>query len=174
MVEYITKFMEGEMSEALKKSRKIDALLAEYGQSHQNPFNKKIHWIAVPVIFWTVLALLWSIPTPALFDNEPMLNWGTLLLLVTLVYYFIQAPVLAIGMANFSILCVILVRAYEKTISFPLWQGALVIFIIAWGFQFWGHKVEGKKPSFFKDVQFLLIGPAWLMSFIYQRLGIKY
>ena len=162
------------MSEASSKVRTIDALLAEYGESHQNPFNKKIHWIAVPVIFWTVLALLWSVPVPSIFSGVSMLNWGTLLLLATLVYYFVLSPVLAIGMANFSVLCVILVRAYEKSIALPLWQGALIVFVIAWAFQFWGHQVEGKKPSFFKDVQFLLIGPAWLMSFVYKKLGIKY
>ena len=162
------------MSEALKKSRTIDALLAEYGQSHQNPFNKKIHWIAVPVIFWTVLALLWSIPVPAAFNLVPMLNWATILLGLTVLYYAVLSPTLAIGMALFAAFCIFLVQLFEQFISLPLWQGALIIFVIAWIFQFWGHKVEGKKPSFFKDVQFLLIGPAWLMSFIYQRLGIKY
>jgi uncharacterized membrane protein YGL010W len=39
-----------------------------------------------------------------------------------------------------------------------------VLFIIAWIGQFYGHKIEGKKPSFFKDLQFLLIGPAWVFK----------
>ena len=49
----------------------------------------------------------------------------------------------------------------------------LSIFIIAWIGQFIGHKIEGKKPAFFKDLQFLLIGPLWLLSFIYKKLNIK-
>ena len=50
----------------------------------------------------------------------------------------------------------------------------LLIFIIAWVGQFIGHKIEGQKPSFFEDIQFLLIGPAWIISFIYKKMGIKY
>ena len=55
-----------------------------------------------------------------------------------------------------------------------LWKVSLIIFIIAWIGQFIGHKIEGKKPSFFQDIQFLLIGPAWLIGFIYRRFNIKY
>ena len=58
--------------------------------------------------------------------------------------------------------------------DFPLWKISLIIFVVAWAGQFVGHKIEGKKPSFFQDIQFLLIGPAWLLSFIYNKLGIKY
>jgi uncharacterized membrane protein YGL010W len=56
----------------------------------------------------------------------------------------------------------------------PLWAVSLIIFTGAWIGQFVGHKIEGKKPSFFKDLQFLLIGPAWLLSFIYRKIGITY
>ena len=51
---------------------------------------------------------------------------------------------------------------------------AILIFIISWILQFIGHKIEGKKPSFIKDIQFLLIGPAWLLGYIYRKQGIKY
>lgn len=37
------------------------------------------------------------------------------------------------------------------------------IFVVAWIAQFYGHHVEGKKPSFFADLQFLMIGPLWLL-----------
>ena len=51
---------------------------------------------------------------------------------------------------------------------------SLTMFFIAWILQFIGHKIEGKKPSFIKDIQFLLIGPAWLLGFIYKKIGIKF
>jgi uncharacterized membrane protein YGL010W len=51
---------------------------------------------------------------------------------------------------------------------------SLGVFVLAWIVQFYGHKIEGKKPSFLKDVQFLMIGPAWLMHFIYKKIGISY
>jgi uncharacterized membrane protein YGL010W len=53
-----------------------------------------------------------------------------------------------------------------------LW--AVGIFVVAWIGQFVGHKIEGKKPSFLEDLQFLLIGPAWLMHFIFKKMGIRF
>lgn len=54
------------------------------------------------------------------------------------------------------------------------WIVYLSVFIITWIFQFIGHKIEGKKPTFLKDLQFLLIGPIWLLGFIMKKAGIKY
>ena len=62
----------------------------------------------------------------------------------------------------------------EQNYQRPLWIFSVIIFVIAWIGQFIGHKIEGKKPSFVEDLQFLLIGPAWLLSFIYKKIGIKY
>ena len=62
----------------------------------------------------------------------------------------------------------------EQNYQRPLWIFSVIIFVIAWIGQFIGHKIEGKKPSFIEDLQFLLIGPAWLLSFIYKKIGIKY
>ena len=162
------------MSDTIESNRAIDLLLAEYGESHQNPTNKLIHWIAVPTIFWTVVALLWSIPVPSFLASLPMVNWATICLALTVAYYVMLSVPLAIGMLIFSLLCIADVMIYQAYISVPLWQTAIGLFVVAWIFQFYGHKVEGKKPSFFKDVQFLMVGPAWLMAFIYRRFGIAY
>ena len=54
-----------------------------------------------------------------------------------------------------------------------IWKSSLIIFTLAWIGQFIGHKIEGQKPSFFEDFKFLLIGPAWLLSFIYKKLGVS-
>ena len=50
----------------------------------------------------------------------------------------------------------------------------LILFVAAWIGQFIGHRIEGKKPSFFKDILFLLVGPLWILAFLYRRLGIRY
>jgi uncharacterized membrane protein YGL010W len=157
---------------AEKQGRRIFALLDEYGSSHQNGTNKFIHWLAVPAIFWTIVALLWEIPVPAAFLEIANVNWATIALALTVIYYAILSWTLAIGMVLFTLCCFGLISVYQSAPLFglPLWQFAIAIFVIAWIFQFIGHKIEGKKPSFFKDVQFLMIGPAWLMSFIYRKL----
>jgi uncharacterized membrane protein YGL010W len=162
------------MTTQAQASRRIDLLLAEYGESHQNPTNKAIHWVAVPVIAWSVIAILWVLPTPGLFHDAPYLNWATIVCALAVIYYLTLSIPLAIGMAVFSLISIAIIRLLENTISIKLEWIAGALFIFAWVFQFAGHEVEGKKPSFLKDLQFLLIGPAWLMHFLYRRLGIPY
>lgn len=158
--------------------RRIDELLAEYGESHQNATNKAIHWICVPLIFFSVVGLIASIPAGPiqvlLGEGNPYANWATVLLVLVTAYYFTLSIPLSIGLILFALLCVFFTNLISTLNVAPLWAVSLGIFVVAWIGQFYGHKVEGKKPSFFKDVQFLMIGPAWLMHFIYKRLGIPY
>ncbi|AFL82805.1 putative membrane protein [Belliella baltica DSM 15883] len=158
--------------------RKIDALLHEYGLSHQNQTNKTIHWICVPAIFFSIVGLIFSIPAGILENFLPFLesfaNWATITLIIILFYYVSISPPLALGMFFFSAICLALANFIYLISPIPLWVISIAIFIAAWIFQFYGHKIEGKKPSFLKDIQFLLIGPAWLMSFIYKRFGFAY
>lgn len=157
--------------------RKIDKLLSEYGESHQNKTNKAIHWICVPLIFFSIVALMASIPaTPlqTMAGNGPFANWASVALLFVAVYYLSLSVGLTVGMIGFSLLCLVGAHALANFSAVPLWASAIIIFVAAWIGQFYGHKIEGKKPSFFKDLQFLLIGPAWLMHFIYKRLRIPY
>lgn len=158
--------------------RKIDALLHEYGLSHQNETNKTIHWICVPAIFFSIVGLVFSIPSGQLQSLLPFLgnfaNWATLVLIVVLFYYVSLSPPLALGMLFFSAICLALANLIHLISQLPLWAVSIFIFVVAWVFQFYGHKIEGKKPSFLKDLQFLMIGPAWLMHFIYKKLGLAY
>lgn len=159
--------------------RRIDQLLYEYGESHQNATNKLIHWICVPLIFFSIVLLIWSIPSGPLSKylgnaGNPYLNWATIVIVVVLAYYVTLSIPLTVGMMLFSVLCLFLARNLAQLNFAPLWLIAIVIFVLAWIGQFYGHKIEGKKPSFLKDVQFLLIGPAWLMHFVYRNLGIPY
>lgn len=156
--------------------RPIDSLLIEYGESHQNKTNKLIHWICVPIIFWTITGLLWNIKFPV---NLPFidipLNAAMVALLLAIVYYIRLSIPLAFALLIFSIGCLAVSYSID-TYIWPnkVWLVALIAFIIAWIFQFVGHNIEGKKPSFLKDLQFLLIGPAWLMHFIFKKIGIQY
>ncbi len=157
--------------------RKIDQLLAEYGESHQNHTNKTIHWICVPLIFLSVTGLIASIPSDLvqryLGVGNPYANWATIAMVIVITYYASLSISLTIGMAIFGGLCLFIDKSIVQA-GLPLFIVSIGIFVVAWIGQFYGHKVEGKRPSFFKDLQFLLIGPAWLMHFIYKRLGIPY
>lgn len=152
----------------------VNQWLAEYGESHQNRSNKLLHWICVPIIVVSLVGLLASLPVPAAFAAiSPVLNWGTLLLLLGVVYYFLMSWPLAIGMMLFAGAVIAALMLLER-LPGSLWAICVALFVVAWVGQFIGHHYEGKRPSFFKDVQFLMIGPLWLLSFIYRKLGIRY
>ena len=149
--------------------------LAEYGRSHTNPTNELIHWICVPLIYWSVYAAISDLPVPTALQGLPVaLHWGLLVFLLVQTYYFILSPRLGLGLLLFNVV-VIAVTAWLATVSpWPVWQVAAVVFVLAWIGQFIGHMIEGAKPSFFKDIQFLLIGPAWLMGFVFRKLKLSY
>lgn len=149
----------------------IHQWLEDYGSSHRNPTNKLIHWICVPAIFFSIVGLLYAIPLPV-GGVRSYISVAHVVLLLLIIYYLRLSPALAVGMLLIGIGCLWLWSLIAAT-SLIIWQVAVVIFIVAWIGQFIGHKIEGAKPSFFKDLQFLLIGPAWLLSFIYKKAGIR-
>jgi len=151
--------------------RNVHALLNEYSESHQNKINKKIHWVCVPAIMFSLLGLLWSLPFPVKFSS--FINWATVLIIVSVAYYLFLSWQLALGMSCVS-LFMILILQWVNGFSVPLWQIACVVFIAAWIGQFVGHHIEGNRPSFFKDIQFLLIGPVWLLADVYRKFNLKY
>lgn len=156
-------------------AKSIQQWLDEYGASHQNKTNKRIHWFCVPQIFWTVMAALYVIPVPSVMSEvSPHLNWAVVMAVFSILFYMRLSVSLTMGMAVFTALCYWLVLVFESAFAGYLLWFAGGWFVVLWALQFYGHEVEGKKPSFLKDLQFLMIGPAWLMSFIYLKMGIKY
>ncbi|TKB57320.1 Mpo1 family 2-hydroxy fatty acid dioxygenase [Ferrimonas aestuarii] len=137
----------------------VEQWFEEYGASHKNPTNKKVHWICVPLITFSVVGMLWAL--------SPLLTMG--LMVAAILFYLRLSLPLAIGMA----LILTLMLWLASTLVNPFLV-SIVIFVAAWIGQFWGHKVEGKKPSFFKDLQFLLIGPIWLLGFVFRKQGWRY
>ncbi|WP_397362758.1 DUF962 domain-containing protein [Olleya sp. R77988] len=160
--------------------RVIDSLLSEYAESHQTKLNIAIHYICVPLIFFSLIGLLASIPMPEVITSAlpntllPYAHFGTVVIILGLFYYLRLSFVLFIGMVVFSAIVLFFINAIAQIDIAPLWLIMLIIFVIAWIGQFIGHNHEGKKPSFLKDLQFLMIGPAWTMSHLFEALKIKF
>jgi uncharacterized membrane protein YGL010W len=143
--------------------RTLNQWFDEYAVSHQNETNKTIHYICVPAIYFSIVGLLMSVPLSFLGLNLPIFeNMAFVVLIFVLWFYFRISVSMAIKMIVFSIVCLILNYYISNMIS--LWKFSLSVFVIAWIGQFYGHKIEGKKPSFLKDLQFLMIGPAWVIE----------
>ena len=159
----------------MAEKKSADQWFAEYGESHQDHRNELIHWICVPVIFFCVLGFVWVIPVPDAWEETmPWFNWTLVAMALAQVFYLRLSPALSAGMLFFMTVCYGGLVTLELTVPYRVGKICAAIFVLAWIGQFIGHQIEGKKPSFFKDVVFLLIGPAWLMSMVYKKLGQKY
>jgi uncharacterized membrane protein YGL010W len=145
----------------MPQPRAIDALLAQYSESHLNPTNELIHFVCVPVIMFTLLGLLWSLHPLVAFAFAAGSMW----------YYLRLSKPFAVGMFMMAAVMLSILAALPQASILPL---SVTIFVLAWIGQFIGHKIEGKKPSFFEDLRFLLIGPLFVLSFLYRRLHLTY
>lgn len=139
-----------------KHSSSIKQLFLTYHQSHVNRTNQLIHYFCVPAIFWSISALLWLIKIPVI------MNAAVLTLALLLLYYLLRSVKVFAVMLPFSLACLAL-NYWLEHLNAPLLMIAIVVFVVAWIGQFIGHHIEGKRPSFFQDLQFLLIGPAWVV-----------
>ena len=101
-------------------------------------------------------------------------NWASVFVALALIYYLTLSIPMFVGFLVVGGGFVFLNHYLSSVVGDNLLFLSIGIFIISWLGQFIGHKIEGKKPSFFKDLQFLLIGPAWLLSFIFTKIGLKY
>jgi uncharacterized membrane protein YGL010W len=157
------------------RMRTADQWLDEYGSSHLNPTNEALHWVCVPVILWCVLGLLWVTPFPGgVRAAIPLANWATLITLFAVIYYALLSVPLALGILPLLILMLWSLDALSRNTLAPLRLICVTLFVLAWIGQFIGHAIEKKRPSFFKDLQFLMIGPMWLMANVYRRLGVRF
>ncbi|SDW65747.1 Mpo1 family 2-hydroxy fatty acid dioxygenase [Flavobacterium degerlachei] len=142
----------------------------EYSVSHKNLTNKKIHYICVPLIFFSVVGLFMSIPSqilnPLASIHLILANWAFIVLVFVLFFYFRLSISMGLKMLVFTTIC--LIGNYIIAQSLPLLWFSIAVFTIGWIGQLYGHKIEGKKPSFIKDLQFLLIGPAWVIHSVFK------
>lgn len=143
---------------------RLENLLNEYSLSHQNKTNIIIHKICVPTIMFSVIGLLKAFPVPA--EWPLWLDWSTIIIIGALIYYASFKNLKVFVSMLVLVLLQVAILEFLRPHFFIL---CLFLFVIAWIFQFIGHKIEGKKPSFLKDLTFLLIGPVWAINSLIRR-----
>ncbi|MCF7221351.1 DUF962 domain-containing protein [Marilutibacter chinensis] len=155
--------------------RPIDTWFAHYSGDHRNATNQLIHVICVPAILWSVIALLWCIPSPGTWFRAGF--WAGAAMFATWAFYYRASRRLALGMLAVFVLMAWLTRwLHDSYGTMNLLYLAIGVFVVAWIGQFVGHSklFEGKRPSFLTDLRYLLIGPAWVLAKLYRRLGWRY
>ena len=140
--------------------RKVDRLLAHYGASHQNPANEAIHFVAIPLIMLSLCGLMFAV--------HPWLAYA--FVAASMVYYARLSAVFFTTMVLWSAGILGLLQAMGPRVLVM----SVAIFVGAWIIQFIGHKIEGKKPSFFEDIQYLWVGPLFVLSKLFGRLGVRW
>jgi uncharacterized membrane protein YGL010W len=144
--------------DAARTARRVDALLAHYGESHRNPVNERIHFVAIPLILLSLLGLMTAV--------HPWLAYA--FAAASMVYYARLSLVFLIAMGIVSAVALALVHAMGTWVL----PASVAIFAGAWIAQFVGHHIEGKKPSFFEDLQYLWVGPLFVLAKLLGRLGV--
>jgi uncharacterized membrane protein YGL010W len=143
-----------------ENTRRIDQLLAHYGESHQHPVNERIHFVAIPLIMLTLIGLM--------FEIHPAVAY--VFLTASMFYYLRLSLVFSMVMAVWTLIMLVLVNAMgEHRLVI-----CVLVFMGAWVLQFIGHKLEGKKPSFFEDVQYLWVGPLFVLRPLLLRFNLTW
>jgi uncharacterized membrane protein YGL010W len=153
--------------------REVDRWLGNYSEDHRNPTNILIHWICVPLILWTVIALLWVVPVPAAIGRPGL--WAGVAMFAAMMFYLRLSRTLAFGMLAAFVLLGLITEGLFRTLGpLQLMWLAIGVFVLAWIAQFVGHQIEGKRPSFLTDMAYLLVGPAWIVAKLMRKIGIAY
>ena len=141
-------------------TRKVDLLLAHYAESHRNPRNELIHFVAIPLIMLSLIGLLFAL--------HPWVAYG--FVAASMVYYARLSVVFLLAMAVLSAIGLLLVHAMGERVLMI----SAVVFVAAWIAQFVSHRIEGRKPSFLEDLQYLWVGPLFVLSHLFGRLGLRW
>ena len=160
---------------SVNHTRTIDKLLSEYGESHQNATNKIIHWICVPAIMFSLLGIFYTIPFPG--GIALLTNWAVVLVGLTLIYYLTLSFPIFLGFIVVGGAMALGNHFLAQAIApfgIPYVFVCLGIFVLAWIGQLGGQKSEGKKPSWLKDLQGRLGGPAGRGQVVGKQSGRKY
>ena len=151
-----------------------DGWLKHYEDTHQDLTYPVVFWSAVPMVVLGTVGILWSLPIPdEFFEISPLLNWGTAFLMTTAVYYFIISVSLAIGMLPF-VLGVAGIQTWLGQSDFSPLRVSIGLLVAGIVGLWMGHRNKSSLRPVLQDLQLMMIGPAWLLSVLYRRIGIPF
>ncbi|SEL84537.1 DUF962 domain-containing protein [Parapedobacter koreensis] len=162
--------------------RKVDAYFETLDKAYQHPANRVIQWVAIPVLFFAVLGLVWMIPFPEItflkkHGYDMFLNWGSFLIAAIIYYYLRLAPTLSyavlftIGIFSFFI---VQLEYIEQRGGPAVWLVCMTLLLVSFIVLYWGRSMERTAPPFRSFLQLLALGPIWLWHVVFKKLNIPY
>lgn len=162
------------------EKRPVDVIIDEYESFHQKPANRVINYFCIPLLVFSIVGFVWSLPFPQLKFLGPyisFLNWGSFLIAFTVYYYMRLSPIISyiVLLVLFALIYgIIQLQGFEKAGGFVVPQVCVFFFVMSIIAQFIGYQIEGKKPTFAGEFKFILTGPLWLLSVVLKKIGVKY
>jgi uncharacterized membrane protein YGL010W len=133
--------------------RRIDALLADYGSSHESRGNVLCHAVGITLIVFGILAMLATVRLGGPWTAAEVLLGAAAVCYLTLEF--------RLGLATVCAAALLDVAAH----AVGSWRWGLAAFVVGWIFQGIGHAVyEKKSPAFLRNLVHLLVGPAFLVN----------
>lgn len=159
----------------MKRARPPRAFLRDYDRERRHPDNRRLHAIALPMLYLAVIMLLWTLPLPAegFVQRQPMVNWAMLFFLATTLYAVLLAALPGLLTAAFALGCVLLTQ-WLAAAGVQLWVTGAALVIAAWLLIAAGHRAEGNQRTWLGRSQYLPVGLVWLMGRLLDRLGVPW
>lgn len=159
----------------MPEKKSAETWFSEFGAVHRYRTHDVIHWVAAPVSFASLLGFVWTIPVPEAWrESVPWFNWMLVALLLATAIYAALSPALGAGMTFVMSICYSAFVLIELFVPLPVWQISLAAFTAAQLTLLVGDILNSRKFSFRAKLAFLFIGPAWLVSRLYQKIGQRY
>jgi len=152
----------------------LDDWADRYGQLHPEGACSAAAWLSITVLVASLLGLLGSLPVPApLQAQQLVINWATMLLMAAFVYYCMLS--LRIAVAGLVYLAAAATPGiWLELRGLPVWPLALGTFIPAFVWQLEMTRRATGRVRVLRNLQYLMLGPVWLLRAVFRRAGLAY
>jgi len=148
----------------------LEDQMSFYAAYHQDTRNKATHFVGVPLIVFSLMIPLGWLRADV---GGVSLSAALVVTSVLLLYYLVLD--IPLGLAMGAVFALMLWGAE------PLSQATLaaslgwfvVLFIVGWGLQLWGHVYEGRKPALVDNLFQIFVAPIFLAAEVFFALGYK-
>lgn len=182
MLEGMAKTKTKQQKSQITPKREVDVYFETFAKQFQNPVNRVIQNVAIPVFSFAVLGLVWMIPFPEIGflkknGYDTFLNWGSFFI-AGFIYYYLRlattlsyAVLLTVGVFSFFI---VRLEYVERAGGPAVWMVCALLLLMSVLVLYFGKRMEKKPVPFRVFLQMLVLGPIWLWHFVFKKLNIPY
>lgn len=162
--------------------RIVDVEFEEMNNLSQNTSFRTILAFFIPLFFFGIMTMVWMIPFPEIAylkknGYDIFLNWGSFFIAFIVYAYLRYSPMLSyVSLVGIGIMSFFIVQLeyWEKGGGPAVHIVGFLIALFSLMMISWGAGLEQKPLKRQKIFKFLVLGPIWLLHFLFKKLNIKY